>query len=556
MQAALAIPIRDRPGNSLGVVAFYRHAPRPPSKDIEEVLAAAAGQLEQFLQRTGAEDLARLREQALAVLPIGVVLTDCSKPDEPVFAANQAFERLTGYASQEVVGLNLRLLQGPATDRATVTRIKECLRSGQSFAGELINYRKDGQPWWNALSVVPLRDRSGAITHHVGIQVDVSARRTLEDQLRQLQRTEAVSRLTVGVAHDFNNILCVILGYAELLMGLTSDPRVGQGLDEIRKAASQAGNLTRQLLAFSARQARQERVVDLNTIIADMANMLRRLIGENIQLVTVLGSAPGGIYVDPVQLQQVVLNLVANARDAMPDGGRLTVTTGKASRAAGPGNAGTDLVCLTISDTGHGMREEVRANLFEPFFTTKGPDGGTGLGLATVQGIVAQDGGHIDVESRPGQGTEVHIYWPRVDAPVEIAQEDRAAGPWHGKESLLVVEDADDVRAALCAILQQYGYTVLAASTGPQALRIAASHQGPLHLLVTDTVLAEMSGRDLAQQLHAVRPGLKALFLSGYPLANVLERGALDEGVPFLAKPFTREELGRAVRKLLDNLEA
>ncbi len=400
----------------------------------------------------------------------------------------------------------------------------------------------------------------------IGTLLDITARkqaeealRRSEEQLRQAQKMEAIGRLAGGVAHDFNNLLTAVMGYSEFLLNeFPWDDQRRRYLQEIYNTAERAASLTRQLLAFSRKQVLQPRVVNMNAILASVEKMLRRLIGEDIDLVTVQEPQLGAVKVDPSQIEQVILNLAINARDAMPHGGKLTLETSNvhldedyARRHAGvrPGR----YVMLAVSDTGSGMDAETRSRIFEPFFTTKRHGKGTGLGLATVYGIVKQSGGHIWVYSEPGRGTTFKIYFPRVEEKAESV--DAGAGvaqTLQGTETILLVEDEEVVRDVASRILDHYGYTVLEARSGAQALRICEEHKGPIHLLVTDVVMPQMSGRQLAEQLAELRPQIKVLYVSGYTDNAIVHHGVLEEGTAFLGKPFTPEALARKVREVLD----
>ena len=380
-----------------------------------------------------------------------------------------------------------------------------------------------------------------------------------EAQLRQSQKMEAVGRLAGGVAHDFNNLLTVIRGYSELLLArLAPDDPIRKDMVEIKKAADRASGLTRQLLAFSRRQFIAPKVIDLNALIANMDGMLRRLLGEDIvELCTELNPHAGSIRADAGQIEQVIMNLAVNARDAMPKGGRLTiethnVTIGKPTRQTPAGVKPGAYVLLAVRDTGHGMDEETQSHLFEPFFTTKEKGKGTGLGLSTVYGIVKQNGGSIVVESQKDQGATFKIYFPLIDQGVPGAAGAPDAEPLHGRETILLVEDEPAVRGLVHETLRLHGYTVLEARHGIEALMTGAKHQGPIHLLLTDVVMPQMSGPEVAEKIQIVRPGIKVLYMSGYPDHPVFEQGGISRDASFLPKPFTPNVLAKKVRDVLD----
>jgi two-component system, cell cycle sensor histidine kinase and response regulator CckA len=388
--------------------------------------------------------------------------------------------------------------------------------------------------------------------------------RETEAQLRQAQKMEAVGRLAGGMAHDFNNLLTVIRGYSELLLGRlgpTDDMR--KDMEEVKKAADRASGLTRQLLAFSRRQFIAAKVLDLNALVSNMDGMLRRLIGEDIvELSGELDSSLGAIKADPGQIEQVIMNLVVNARDAMPKGGRLTietrnVTIGEEVRLDAVGVAPGSYVLLTVRDNGHGMDAETRSHLFEPFFTTKEKGKGTGLGLSTVYGIVKQSGGSIIVESTPGRGTTFRIYFPRVEQ--EIPGPTGAADtidPVCGRETILLIEDEPAVRGLVHETLRLHGYTVLAARHGIEALLASAKYVGPIHLILTDVVMPQMSGPEVAEKILTVRPGIKVLYMSGYPDHPVFDQGSVRRESGFLPKPFSPHVLVQKVREVLDSVKA
>lgn len=511
-------------------------------------------------QKMAEEDLC-LRDRALQAVSQGVLITDPRRPDNPIVFVSPSFERLTGYSANEVYGRNCRLLQGPDTDTGTVAEMYEAIREGRSCIGELLNYRKDGTTFWSALSISPIRGADGAVTHFVGIQTDVTERKRMEEQLRQSQKMEAVGQLAGGVAHDFNNLLTVINGYGELLLERldAADP-LRELVSEMTDAGERAASLTRQLLAFSRKQVLTPTVLDLNAVVVELERMLRRVIGEDIRLVSSLQPQLGYVKVDRGQLEQVILNLAVNARDAMPRGGQLALYTHNVeldenyTRSHSYTRPGPYVV-LSVSDSGHGMTAEVQARIFEPFFTTKGPGKGTGLGLATVYGIVKQSGGSIEVFSQPDAGTTFEIYLPRVDQmPLSDKPNSGVRRIPSGNETLLLVEDEDAVRSLSKIILRQSGYTVLEASNADEALALARRHTATIHLLVTDVVMPELGGRELAEQLSVLHPEMRVLYASGYTDDAVVRHGVSEAEVNFLQKPFTPLALAIKVREILDSL--
>ena len=419
--------------------------------------------------------------------------------------------------------------------------------------------RPDGSIRWIRGRASPVRDATGRTIRLVGIAEDITELRRTQDQLFRAQKMEAVGRLAGGVAHDFNNLLTAITGHAELVReDLREGDRLREDIEEILNAANRAAVLTKQLLAFSRRQVLAPRVVDLNALVANMDKMLRRLIGEDIDLRTVLGEDLGAVRADPGQLEQVLVNLAVNARDAMPQGGRLTLETGNVElddayvHAHEPVRPGP-YVMLAVSDTGTGMTEEVQARIFEPFFTTKEAGKGTGLGLATVYGIVKQSGGYVWVYSEVGRGSAFKVYLPQVDeAPEALTARAPAVGTAGGTETILVVEDEAMVRSLARISLGKRGYRVLEAANGGEALQLTEQHTDPIHLMVTDLVMPGMSGQELAERLARLRPGMKVLYISGYTDRALMRESVLPPGAAYLEKPFTPDALARKVRAVLD----
>jgi two-component system cell cycle sensor histidine kinase/response regulator CckA len=510
-----------------------------------------------------AEEELRLRDRALQAVSQGILITDPRQPDNPIIFASPSFENLTGYKVEEAIGRNCRFLQGADTNAETVAEMREAIRAGQPCTVELLNYRKDGASFWNSLSISPVHGEDGTVTHFVGTQADVSERRRMEEQLRQAQKMEAVGQLAGGVAHDFNNLLTVINGYGELLLGqLDAANPLRELVAEMTKAGERAAALTRQLLAFSRKQVLTPTVLDLNAVVIDMEKMLRRVLGEDIRLVASLSPHLGRVKVDRGQMEQVILNLAVNARDAMPRGGQLSLHTRNVeldenyTRTHSYTRPGS-YIALAVADSGHGMTPEVKARLFEPFFTTKVPGKGTGLGLATVYGIVKQSGGSIEVFSQPNAGTTFEIYLPRIEQAVGPSRShgNRAAAP-RGRETILLVEDEEAVRALSRLVLGQSGYNVLESADAAAALALARQHTEAIHLLVTDVVMPDLGGRELAERLLAFHPEMSVLFVSGYTDDAVVRHGVSEHEVNFLQKPFTPLALANKVREVLDSSTA
>jgi two-component system cell cycle sensor histidine kinase/response regulator CckA len=388
------------------------------------------------------------------------------------------------------------------------------------------------------------------------------ALRKSEEQLRQSQKVEAIGRLAGGIAHDFNNLLTIINGYTELLLArLPPQDRTSRDINEIRKAGMRAASLTRQLLAFSRKQILEPKVLDMNAIVVELEKMLRRLIGEDVRLT--IAQAPGlrRIKADPGQIEQVIMNLVVNARDAMPQGGNLTLETAnvdldEAYAARHVGVRSGAYIMLAVSDTGSGIDKESMSHIFEPFYTTKGPGKGTGLGLSTVYGIVKQSGGNVWAYSEPGRGTTFKIYLPQAEGTVDRQPRDgQHAGIARGSETLLLVEDQKELRELVREMLQMNGYTVVEAGDGLEALEICQKHEGRIDLMLSDVVMPQMGGRELAQRLATIRPEMKVLYMSGYTSNAIVHHGILDPGTALLQKPFTPDSLARKVREVLDGGE-
>ena len=421
---------------------------------------------------------------------------------------------------------------------------------------ELQGLRKDGATFPIELSLARWETRRGSFL--TVIIRDITERRQLEEQFRQAQKMESVGRLAGGLAHDFNNLLTVIGGHAELLHErLRPDDPLHGRIGRIQEAAAHAADLTKQLLAFSRKQVLAPTVIDLNAVVAELEPMLRRLIGEDIDLVTAPARGLGSVKADAAQIKQIILNLAVNARDAMPQGGKLTIETDNVDLDARYARLHPDVppgtyVMIAVTDTGVGMDEATRARIFEPFFTTKAPGKGTGLGLATVYGIVKQSSGSISVYSEPGRGTAFKVYLPRVDEAAEAVPASPRAAARGGSETILVVEDNEMVRTVTCEILKRQGYTVVEARHGLDALDIAQRYHGAIHLLITDVVMPEMGGPELVSRLGPIRPRMKIVYVSGYTADAIDHQGMLDEGIEFLSKPVALDTLVRKVREVLD----
>ena len=475
-----------------------------------------------------------------------------------VTSVNKAAEEVMGWPRSEALGKNIKGLVAPE-HAVLCSEVTRRILSGDPLQHfEIAMLRKDGRKVLLEASARLIRS-NGSKDCVQGIARDVTERRQLENMVRQSQKLEAIGRLSGGLAHDFNNLLCVINGHTELLIEALQpgDPAI-RNVTQIQKAADSAAELTRQLLAFSRRQVFHPQVVDLNTIVTETKRLLGRLIDEHIEFYTALDPALGRVMVDPVQVEQVIINLVLNARDAMPQGGKLTIETsnldlGEDYQSKLSHIPAGEYVLLALTDTGCGMDEETQSRIFEPFYTTKEMGKGTGLGLATVYGVVKQSGGFIWVYSEEGRGTTFKVYLPRVASPLTETRPSQHSDIRKGTETILVVEDAEPLRVLTTEFLSASGYTVLEAANGDEAIQIAQSYAGTIDLLLTDVVMPRMGGKPLVEQMAQIRPHTRVLYMSGYPNDGIVQAGILANGVALLEKPFTREILSKRVRQVLDD---
>ena len=533
------------------------HTVKIPYRNEQGEIVGVLGLFEDITERRRAEETSRLQGAALMATADAVVITDRAGIIEWV---NPAFTRLTGYTAEEAVGRNPRdLVRSEKQPPAVYKDLWDTILDGRTWHGEMINRRKDGSVYTEYQTVTPIVDATGAITHFVAIKRDISERLQLEAQFRQAQKMEGVGQLTSGIAHDFNNLLTVINGTSDILLEqIDAGDAAHEDVAEIRKAGERASRLTRQLLAFSRQQVLAPQVLRASAVVADMASLLERLLGEDVDLAIVAPSDAGSVHVDVGQLEQVIVNLAVNARDAMPQGGRLTIETenisiGEADTDAyGEAVAPGSYVRLVVSDTGAGMDEVTRLRIFEPFFTTKGPGKGTGLGLSTVFGIIKQSGGFIRVYSEVGTGSRFAIYLPQVPATGAIDRPAPAKRASTGTETILLVDDSDGLRRLSTRVLRSAGYTVLEAASGDAALEAVARHDGPVHLVLTDVVMPGISGRRLVEQLAETSPAVKVMYMSGYTSDAIVRHGVLEAQVPFIEKPFAPSALLKKVREVLD----
>ncbi|MEP9402143.1 histidine kinase famiy protein [Sphingomonas sp. VNH70] len=496
-----------------------------------------------------------------------MIVTDPHRPDNPIIFANPAFINMTGYGWDELIGRNCRLLQGPDTDPDTIAEVRRAIEQQRETSVEVLNYKKNGSAFWNALFVSPVFDKAGKLRYFFASQLDVSRRRDAEDGLRQAQKMEAVGQLTGGIAHDFNNLLTVIQGFTDMLLNQVEraderpiDPgRARRSLRAVMEAAERGAGLTQQLLAFSRRQKLQGRVVNVDDLVEGMIPMLERTLGDGaIRIEMKRCGQDCNARIDPVQAETAILNILLNARDAMPGGGTIRIVVDKAH--VDPGDEGFgdvasgDYIELAIADTGTGMSPDIRDRVTEPFFTTKDQGKGTGLGLSMVYGFMKQSNGALRIESEEGAGTTIRLFFPAVDSAAEpIAHRaHRAEADSQGSETILVVEDQPDVGDLAEAILVDFGYRVLRAANGPDAVRIIESGQ-PIDLLFTDLIMpGGMNGVTLAREARRQRPRLKVLLTTGYAEASIERVDARGADFDLINKPYKRVDLAARVRQVLD----
>jgi len=523
-----------------------------PVKDANERVVGAAAITRDISDRKKAEERFY---KAFNASPEPITIANLA--DGRFVDVNESFLGVTGFRREEVIGrtpVELKFWDRAADGKELVDTLN---KYGSVRDMEITFLAKSGarRTGLNSAEVIDIAGQKCVLA----IFKDITERKALEAQLRQAQKMESIGRLSGGIAHDFNNLLGVIIGYSGVLEERVDvDNDIRKGVQEIKKAGQRAAALTRQLLAFSRQQVLEPRVLNLNTVVADIGKMLLRLIGEDIELSTVLPADLGRVKADQGQIEQVIMNLAVNARDAMPRGGKLIIETANAvldeayARQHPPITAGRHIV-LTVTDTGAGMDKETQSRIFEPFFTTKEKDKGTGLGLSVVYGVVKQSGGHISVSSELGKGTTFKIYLPRVEEVVEHDRQSPApAKSLKGSETILLVEDEESLRALTRSLLVQSGYTVLETNNGSQALEIAQEHRGNIHLLLTDVVLPGISGDLLAEKMAKQHSNVKVLFMSGYTAQAIAAQGVLEKGTFLLQKPFEPEALRNKVREVLD----
>lgn len=498
---------------------------------------------------------------AIEMTRMPMILTDPNLPDNPVVFANRAFQDLTGYHEEEVLGRNCRFLQGAHTDREAVAELRNAITEHRAVSVELLNYKRDGTPFWNACFVGPVYDADGRLIYFFASQLDVTRRRTSEAAFRQAQKMESIGQLTAGLAHDFNNLLQVISGNLELALSRTDDESLRRPLENAGRAAERGSKLTKQLLAFARKTRLEPKPVNLNNLIVEFGEMLENSVGPQVEIQINLRPRIPLAMVDPVHLEMAVLNVLINARDAMPGGGAVTISTSKVHLN---GNAPAhhlpsgDYVALTISDEGEGMPKHVLERATEPFFTTKSQGKGTGLGLAMVHGFVQQSLGRLDIESERGVGTTLRMLFPVAEAGVSAAARPMTplqpqSEPRGHAETILVVEDSHDVLELAREHLTALGYTVLVARDADEAMTVFDRARGEIDLLFTDLVMpGSMNGIALADRIAECSPQVGILLTTGYN-EELLTNGHPSTGADVLGKPYRRSELADRVRAALNN---
>jgi two-component system NtrC family sensor kinase len=514
------------------------------------------GTLLDITERKRAEETLRKLSHAVEQSPASVVITDTAGTIEYV---NPKFTEVTGYGAEEAIGRNPRFLKSGETPRGEYERLWQTIRDGHDWRGEFHNRKKSGELYWELASISPIRDPEGRITHYIAVKEDITERRALESQLKHSQKMDAIGRLAGGIAHDFNNILTAIIGYASsLLMKTDADPRLTNVLDQIIGAAERGAGLTQSLLSFSRKQVTNPKPVNLNDIVGRMEDLLVRLIGEDIELKTVLSPESPIVMADSMQIEQVLMNLATNGRDAMPDGGQLTITTGLInldSRFAlthGYGNPGI-YALMAVSDAGSGMDDETVKRIFEPFYTTKEVGKGTGLGLSIVYGIVEKHNGYVNCYSEPGKGSVFTVYLPTTGETAELSSTSPVPRLDRGTGTILLAEDDAAVRKITRDLLEEHGYRVIEAVDGEDALSRFRKHWEEVNLLVLDVIMPKLNGKEVYDEISRMRPDVRAIFTSGYSAEIIQQKGMLNEGTVCLPKPLPQQVLLARIREVLNH---
>ncbi|HWR89801.1 MAG TPA: PAS domain S-box protein, partial [Dissulfurispiraceae bacterium] len=516
---------------------------------------AALSILTDITERKIVEQQLRKLFRAVEQSPTAVMITDAKAVIEYV---NPRFVQMTGYAVEEVLGQNPRILKSGETPPEEYGKLWETIIKGGEWRGIFHNRKKNGDLYWASVSISPIRSSEGVITHFLEVQEDITEQKRLEEQLRHSQKLEAVGQLAGGIAHDFNNILTAIIGYGSLLQMIMSDDDPSRPhVDQILTLADKAANLTQSLLAFSRKQIIFLKPIDVNEVIRRVEKLLSRLIGEDIELRTLVAEDDLMIMGDSGQIEQVLMNLVTNSRDAMPDGGVLSIETARAEintefiQHYGFGEPGAYAV-ISVTDTGVGMDEKTKERIFEPFFTTKEVGKGTGLGLSIVYGIIRQHNGYINVDSEPGKGTTFRIYFPLIKSDVQKAGLKEETALQGGTETILVAEDEPEVRKITKAMLERFGYDVIEAVDGEDAVRKFKENKDTVRLLLFDVIMPKKNGKEAYEEIAAMQPGIRVLFTSGYAPDIIHKKGILEEGINFITKPVTPKDLLKKVRQVIE----
>lgn len=535
---------------------IWTHAAATPIFDPEHHFLGLFGMFADITENKHAEEELRKLSQAIEQSPVSIIITDTKGRIEFV---NSKFCEISGYSRVEALGENTRIFKTGETSAEEYRQLWQTISAGEVWSGKFHNRRKNGELFWEQATIAPVRDAQQRITHYVAVKEDITERKRLEEQLHQAQKLESIGQLAGGVAHDFNNMLAVILGQTQLaLEKVQPNHTVRLNLHQILKATERSAELTRQLLAFARKQVIAPKEIDLNEALTGMLKMVRRLIGEEIDLAWIPENQPLPVNMDPTQIDQILVNLCINARDAISGVGKVTIETHRAdideTYCVDHAEAiSGEYVLLTVSDNGRGMDSATLERIFEPFFTTKGIGCGTGLGLATVYGIVKQNHGFINVYSEPAQGTTFKIYLPRLAEGAVLDQKERQIESIaRGDETILLVEDEPGILNIAQQMLENYGYRVLTAATPGEAIAVVRECTDEVHLLISDVVMPEMNGPELMKKISSMYPRIRCLYISGYPTNVIVRHGVLKEGVHFLQKPFTLEAIARKVRDVLD----
>ncbi len=508
------------------------------------------------LEHMRAEESLRKLSKAIEQSPVSIIITDLKGVIEFV---NHNFSEITGYSFDEAIGQHTRIFKSGKTPAVEYEQLWKTISTGGVWRGEFLNRKKNGAMFWEQATIAPVRDSAGIITHYVAVKVDVTERKNLEQQLYQTQKMEAIGLLAGGIAHDFNNMLGVILGSADMALDMTEKGSIlNKLIEQIVEAASRSADITRKLLAFARKQTIQPKIIDLNSTINGMLTLLRRLIGEDIELVWLPGENIFPVKMDSSQIDQILANLCVNAKDAIDGVGKITIATRNFDSNEEPGSKHKVLlsgkyVMLVVSDNGCGMDKKTLDKIFEPFFTTKNIGKGTGLGLATVYGIIKQNEGYINVNSEPEHGSTFEIFLPAHSVELQkIPGKSSVPSLPSGNETILLVEDDSIFLEMVQIMVEDLGYRVLTSLSPKDAIHVAEEQSDKINLLITDVVMPEMNGRDLMKNLVSRLPELKCLFMSGYTSDVIADRGVLNEGIHFIQKPFSKRDLAIRIRDVLD----